>query len=337
MPEPIINGGLLPSPPRQKDYIAGAVTGVPDDMILPGGDWRPYRSEPHEMQLRYGRDFLTCTDFAATDTVEALMFKLFGTRVNYSDRALAIMSGLTPTGNSLWAVAEAIRTKGLVLESTLPWTAAQDTHDKFMAVTPEEKAACDADGAKWLVENEFGWEWVYDDFGRGMRWALERSPLFAAGLYAAEASKDADGIYHTDLPNSPMTTHAFVLLNQTPDAIKDIDDSYATQVKRLASDFRVPIGMRFHIAKKQPNQPPMYYPPKNSKVVVIDAGERLMYVGGETIYKDDTGKIQSEVQDRNSKEVPGAAYRLAGEYPVVHVNASQIAHLKRVNLKGEPA
>ena|SRR3990167_8611168 len=336
MPE-LINGGLLPSIPRPKDYIAGAVTGVPDDTILPGGDWRPYRSEPHEMQLRFGRDYLTCTNFAATDAIEALMFKVFGERVNYSDRALAIMSGQQANGNSLSNVAEAIRTKGLVPENVLPWTSEQDTFEKFMTRTAAEKEACDAAAAAWLAENDFRWEWVYDDYGWGMRWALERSPLFAAGLYASEASKDADGIYHTDLPNSPMTTHAFVLLNQTPDAIKDIDDSYATQVKRLASDFRVPIGMRFHIAKKQPNQPPMYYPPKNSKVVVIDAGERLMYVGGETIYKDDTGKIQSEVQDRNSKEVPGAAYRLAGEYPVVHVNASQIAHLKRVNLKGEPA
>jgi hypothetical protein len=323
---------VLDSRPRPKDFVAGIFSPLPDDVELETGDHTPFIAQPHEMQLRFGHDYAACTDFAALDVIENIIFRKFGVRVNYSERWLAITSELTQNGNSLWNVAEAIRKYGLVPEEMLPWTAEEDTFEKFVYVGPEKRDECLATGKKWLEEYFFGWEWTYDDFGHGHEWALKRSPLYAASLYASEAGKDpVTGIYKTQLPNSPLTTHAIGFLHQTPEKLKDIDDSYATQLKRLASDFRIPIAQRFYIAKRKPDPIPMYYPPKNSLVAVVDSGERLMYVEGDKIFKDDAGKILLEVTARNAG--PDAMSR---DFPVAHVKAADIAHLKRVNLKGEP-
>lgn len=320
--------GLLGHLQRPKDYIAGASTGIPDDIVLPSGDWREFISEPHEMQKRFGKDFMTCTAFASTDAIEALMFMLFGERVNYSERALSILAKNTRKGNYLVIVAEAIRTYGLMRESLLPWTEAQDTFEKYNSWTPQEEDVCRKAGAEWLKEYEFGYEFIYDDWGKGMRWALQRSPLFAAGLYPSESGK-VNGIYTTELPGSSKTTHAFVLLNQTEEGYKDIDDSYVTQLKRLDTDFRVPIALRFWIKKRADIIKPPMQIPSNSLVIVTDNGERLGYIGGDTIIKDDAGKLLLEFTARNAKD------GLSRPFPVIHVVASDVAHLRRINLKGD--
>lgn len=336
MPDDNFVPGVVPALPNPKDFVLGELSALPREIVLPGGNWRPFKSEPHEMQQRLLNNlsiaFPACTDFAATDVVEALEFKKFGVRKNYCDRALAILSELTPFGNSLWAVAEAIRTFGLVPEEMLPWTAEQDTLAKYLFITPEKRAEVIAAGKAWLQEFDFGYEFVYDDFGLGMKAALEYSPIFAAALYASEAGKDANGIYHTDLPHSPMTTHAFALLSIEDDGTKYIDDSFATQEKHLAADFRVPIGMRFHLAKKTNPDPMLYYPPKNSYVSVADTGERLGYIGGETIIKfASNGDALAEMMKRNGRDGLSPV-----QFPMVDVKAADIAHLKRVDPKGNP-
>jgi hypothetical protein len=320
-----VKNGVIAVTPHPKDYISGGTSSCPFEELMPNGDWIAYVSEPHEMQVKYGKDFAMCTNFAATDAIEAIIFRKWGERVNFNERALAIMSNQTERGNSLWNVAETIRTKKLVPQELHPWEAKHDTFEKMMTATDEELA--DWKEASETFPYDIRWEWVYDDFGAGMREALKFAPLFVASLYASEGNIK-NGIYCTDLPNSKETTHATVLLKQDEKEYKWVDDSYQTQIKCLEPNFRVPIGIRFHVAKKI-TEPIMPNLPKNSLVIVADTGERLMYVEGSEIYKDDHGKILLEVTARNA--VDGRF----GSYDIVHVMAKDIVHLKRINLKGE--
>lgn len=328
--------GLIEGGHRPKDFVLGGISGLNKTVRMPGGKgWRNFLPQPHEMQLRYGVDFGLCTKFAGTDVVEMILRAIYGVNENYSERALAILAEQpSANGDSLWNVAETIRKFGLVLEADCPWTKDLTTWEKFMACTPERKAELVALGAKWLEKYDFGYEFVYDDFGPGMAKALEYSPVFAATLYAYENARNADGLYYTDLPGSPATTHAVVLTEIEADGTKFIDDSYVTQEKHLAADFRVPVGMLFWITQKtvtpQP-VPQLYYPPKNSYVSVADTGERLGYVGGDTIIKFATnGDAYAEMSKRNAKG------GMSVPFPMVDVTAAQIAHLKRVQPNGQP-
>jgi len=317
--------GVLSPSIQPKDYILGATSGCPWEIVNKSGSWLGHAPKPHEMQLQQGVDLAMCTNFAATDTVEAILHERYGEMYNFNERALAVMSNQQINGNNLGTVAEAIRTKGLVMQDCHPWNpSVHDTYEKMMDASQEEVTDWIEQGQMFLQTYDVRWEWVWST---RMREALKCAPLFAASLYASENNKEGD-IYKTDLPNSDKTTHAIVLLKQQLDGYKYIDDSYEQQIKKLDVDFNVPVGIRFWIRnKKHPEI--MYYPPKNSLVIVPDTGERLMYVDGNTIFKDDHGKILLEVTARNAKD------GVSGSYPIIHKMSSEIKHLKRINLKRE--
>ena len=310
MPEPIIpNTGLLRHAPSAKDWVLGGISGLERRIVRPDGDWRPFKSEPHEMQLRFGHDYLTCTKFAALDAVEAFMFAVYGTRVNYSERALAIFAQQPSNGDTLTNVAETIRKMGLVPEEECPWTSDLDTFEKYMALPPGELERLKAIGQEWLKKWKFGWEWVYDN-GWGdltMEDALKMSPIFAAGLYASESSKDAAGVYHSQLPNSDMTTHAFTLLALGAGGRKFIDDSYGVQVKELADDFRVPLGLRIAVDPVIINPTPMpaYKFEEDTMYFVAESkGFEVAFLAGKVRY-DDPVKLRGQVSYRTGGDTKG--------------------------------
>jgi len=320
--------GVLTRSPRPKDYISGGVSACPWEEVNELGEWVEYKSEPHEMQLVMGVDLAMCTNFAATDTVESIIKHLYGDIVNYNERALAVMSGQKMGGNYLEKVAETIRTVGLVPQELHPWNPSKhNTYSKMITASSEEMNDWKMAGQIWLDTYEVKWEWIYDDYGPSMRKALKCAPLFVASLYAYESAY-RNGVYTTSWPNCPKTTHATVLMAHEED-YKWVDDSYSTQIKKLDVDFRVPMGIRFWIRHKVTKPNNMLYPPSNSAVVVTDTGERLMYIGGDNIYKDDTGKIHFELVARNAKD--GRSH----DFPLIHVKSSEISHLMRINLKGE--
>lgn len=316
--------GVIDLKIQPKDYIAGGVSACPPEELMPSGDWLHY-APTHEMQSRDNVDLAMCTNFAATDCIEAYISKKWGLQTNWNERALAVMSGQKKYGNSISTVAEAIRTKGLVPQELHEWKPKEhNTYDKMITATKEELKDWYEAGQEFLLNYDVKWEWVYEPV---MKEALKSSPLFVASLYASEGNKE-NGIYQTHAPQSELTTHATALMKIEDDGTKWVDDSYATQLKHLSSDFRIPIGIRFHIEK--PNENNMYYPPHNSLVIVADTGERLMYVGGDDIYADDSGKILLEVQARNAKD------GLSRSFPIVHVTKKVIEHLRRIRLNGSP-
>src|SRR3990167_9474329 len=112
------NSGLVISPVKDEQaYILG--TGqVPQVVLQENADWTTSLPSNEKQNDRYER--YNCTAYGTTNAIEILMFKLFGERVNYSDRWVGIISGTKVTGNDPHLVCEAIRRYGLIPEEMLP-------------------------------------------------------------------------------------------------------------------------------------------------------------------------------------------------------------------------
>jgi hypothetical protein len=297
--------GVIQRPVSPKDWVAGEVSGLPDEILQEDGNWLPFKSDPHELQVRFGKDFGNCTKFALSDAIEAYMFRKFGVRVNYNERAMSVMSGQTGYGDSLYNSLEGVRKFGLVPENIHPWKAEHDTEAKYYSATDEEKADWKEHGDKWLERYSFGYEWVYADFNGGFEKALKSSPIYTAGLFAYEASVK-DGVFTSELPYDSKiwdnTPHAFVAMHYEPDGHKNIDDSYATQIKRCAPNYRFPLGARIYIEEKKPMTIAEKYNLKDDDLIQMtekinpvtgevypDSGQVALFLSGHKLIMDDKG------------------------------------------------
>jgi len=105
-------------------------------------DWRPF-SPPGEEQIsdpiitKMYADSLGCVSFSAVHCIESQEIKKFGHTLEYSERALAKLSGTTTQGNSFENVVNAIKKYGLILEKDWP-TPKSFTWAEFYADIPQE-------------------------------------------------------------------------------------------------------------------------------------------------------------------------------------------------------
>ena len=105
---------------------------------------------------------MSCVSFSAINSIETQEKFLTGQQVNYSDRWIAKMSGTTKEGNRLDKVAEAIRTYGLVLESSYPTPSEDYTWDEYHAeINPILKTKLLTEGQNWLTK----WDIKYEETG----------------------------------------------------------------------------------------------------------------------------------------------------------------------------
>lgn len=171
-----INTGYIPSIPGIYDFIQGQETGIVYEVINPTGEWS-IDLPTKEKQYNLKGDFLNCTSESYTNAVEIQLnyrirnnlikadflnfLKTTGYidengKVNFSGRALAQMSGTTNKGNTLPAVAETARLKGLVPESA--WKVGENmTWEEFYAPVPKEVLAI---GEQFLKFCRLMYEWV---------------------------------------------------------------------------------------------------------------------------------------------------------------------------------
>src|SRR5690606_31558635 len=175
-----------------------------------------------------------CTAFGWTNLIEMVLKKL-GYDFNYSDRALGIMAGTYPPGNTPHKVGETIRKNGLVYESVLPFNEVStvDEYYKKELVTDEIKS----EAKKWLSFVEFGHEWVFTpehdpkEQRDRIKEALTYSPL-GVSVYAWVQNGD---VYVK--PHGTRDNHWCTLVNVENDGRYKIFDSYDNTTKYLSPDF----------------------------------------------------------------------------------------------------
>lgn len=142
---------------------------IPYEVVNPSGDWRKW-AVVHEKQ-KDPVETMACVSFSCNNCLE-IQYKFFGIDVNFSDRALAKMSGTQMNGNTLERVNDTARNIGLLLESQWPNNPKAKTWEEYYAQIPIETQ-------KLAVKQPFNYEWVArtNDFTEQIKKQLKQSPL----------------------------------------------------------------------------------------------------------------------------------------------------------------
>jgi hypothetical protein len=157
---------------RTTDWIAGGASNIVYEVRNPSGDWTPYIPKG-EVQHTNSVDYMDCVTRSLLNSIEIQHKFLTGTEVNYSDRFLAKMSGTTHQGNYLWAVADTLRSVGVVKEEDHP-TIDNMTWDDYYAEISQwlkDKAK------KWFDENDLKYEWIEPITVENLIKHLKQAPL----------------------------------------------------------------------------------------------------------------------------------------------------------------
>lgn len=185
-------------------------------------DWRPY-APVRERQYWYP----FCVSFSRLNCGETVANKQ-GIQVNLSDRELGVISGTTIYGNSLEAVSEAFRLKGVRVEAEVPFTekmvtfAGNDIWDLVFDLPKDN-------GSKRYYGGNHSW--VYGT--PAMIDAMQFSPLqIALGI---DGNWEADGVVKA--PTKIEAYHAVMLMYIDVEGYMYIQDSIGKEFKKLAPDY----------------------------------------------------------------------------------------------------
>lgn len=170
MSEPKNYGVLLGQ--RPEDYIAGVDSPIIYEERNPSGDWTAFLPSEERQFSKYA-DSMACVSYSALNAIETQLKFLTGVETNYSDRALAKMSGTTAEGNYLWNVADTIRKNGLIEEQYWP-TPKDFTWETFYAPIPLE---VQKSAGEFLKLYEVKYEWLPDTNRETLRKHLKQSPI----------------------------------------------------------------------------------------------------------------------------------------------------------------
>lgn len=185
-------------------------------------NWKPYAPV---RERQYWIPF--CVSFSRLNCGETFAKKQ-GLDVNMSDRELGVISGTSIYGNSLDAVSEAFRTKGVRSEAQVPFT------DKMLNYAGEDiwKLIFDlpADNCEFRYKGG-NHSWV---FGRAaMVDALKYSPLqISLGL---DGNWEVDGVVMP--PKNIQGYHAVMLMYIDAEGYMYIQDSVGKEFKKLSPDY----------------------------------------------------------------------------------------------------
>jgi len=280
-----MNYGLINKPYNSTDDWFKGVSRSNNVIVNEAGDWTDFLP-PVEYQSGFGFDSFSCVSFSALNCLETLL-KAQGIFFNASDRWLAKMSGTTGAGNTVWAVADAIRKCGLVTEQDWPYDrATMNSWDTFYSDIPKEIQDL---GKKFLEMYEVNYENVrYAD----IKEALKYAPL-QVGVYAWLSP--VNGIYPCDHDKSQ--NHLVELFKIDADGYYYIYDHYNQSIKKLDKGFKFGSVVRYSI---KPNQKPMLQLENNTLVQeVTESGKFGLYLDGK-IFVDDTALILATWTMRNT-------------------------------------
>lgn len=223
-------------------YHLGAARSLPTKEILPSGDWTPYTPSFESQAPGFETD--GCTVFGTLHCLAGLERQAFVGAPDWAERFTYINAGVSPDGGGdPHAVAESIRTQGVVPQSDLPMTA---TLDEFPTPSPMTEPYL-SHGREWLAQRSFGHEWVFSG-GQSrtartalMRQALKYSPL-GASVSAWELGPDGTYV-DGGLPNN----HWVSIFREIAEGWLAFD-SYEKEWKTLDFDHNIQFCKRYSLS-----------------------------------------------------------------------------------------
>ena len=217
------NHGFIYRAPEIGDYKQTGRLTLGGAALQPDGQWDAYL--PKEEVQNLAMEPQACASFGTLNAVEALARQEFGDISNWSDRFLAKVSGTTQNGNDPHTVAETLRRKGCVYESSWPYTKEITSWDKYYAEIPMDLMAIAQ--AEFKGNFDFGHQYVGTN-PQQMMLALMYSPL------GADVSAwDFNDIHKRFGPSN----HWVCIYGYVEGQYWKCYDSYSSSHKKLAWDF----------------------------------------------------------------------------------------------------
>ncbi len=231
--------GFIPSRLKKEDWLFFGI----QEVINPTRKWINYKAQD-ELQKQIGLETMSCVNQGYCRGYAALMNFLISInkidesnidwlrengyfdnngKLNFSDRAIAKLSGTTRNGNSAQKVAQTIRDYGLIPENRWTFTSDMDLWEEYYAPIPDELLTLGYEFKKRF-------ETQYLAVSRNnFEQALYESPVivFVDGYYQV-----VNGIYQ-DTGN--MSNHCVCLMSI--DDLNNINDSYNPFDKRFVKDY----------------------------------------------------------------------------------------------------
>lgn len=232
----------------ETNYKFGAVE---KEVLMPDGDWTKLTPEC-EIQKGNTDDWMDCVTESAINCISMILQQKFNIKENWSQRFTAKMSGTTRDGNSLYAVANAIRNYGIVMEVDWPRNRMMNWLEYYQIPTTAVKKK----GEKWVIEFDVNYESVPTN-----RAALDKAQEFGPLQVIGYAWASEDGIYK-DYGYRP--NHAFVRAKKSEPTtfLQTAIDSYPTDfiiddnsdkqefIKILAADYKFGDALLYSIKLK---------------------------------------------------------------------------------------
>ncbi len=237
------NYGLVTPEILPEDYIFGA-SQLPTIVLQDNGQW-PDLLVPHEQQNLSDVETSNCVSFGSTTAWEMIIKQEYKDERNFSDRALGIMAGTRPPGNTPNKVAYTAHKKGLIEEKYLPFDSTIIYLSDYYSPDPLPQPLLDR-GLQLLTQYEIGYEWVFSggslqEKQERMMDTLRYSPL---GM-AVHAWKEENGLYKQESSPNHWTTGIGYVKN----LYWIIKDSYPPFIKRVPWNTDFAFIMRYSITK----------------------------------------------------------------------------------------
>ena len=269
---PNVTTGVLDFPQkiRDRDWVAGEVSGIKYESRVPSGDWTMYLPDD-EWQTGVYFDTFGCVSFSALNSLETqLRWMLFNNKLtasqigtlrslgildvnnvpNLSDRFTAKMSGTTSQGNYLMAVADSIRNDGVIAESHWNYPRLQRTppfvwEDYYQEIPQELKNL----GKEWRKIFTVRAEWIETTRASIVK-HIKQAPLQIAAK-VCDGWNNAPVVPSCGVGNG----HATILYHVQEDAdttYKDFDH-YQPFRKQLAADYGISSVLKLVLLINEPD------------------------------------------------------------------------------------
>lgn len=195
-------------------------------------------------------DFISvhnCTAFGLLNGVECLMRRKFGLFINYSDRALGIVSGTYPPGNSPNVVAEYARKFGFIPEVMLPLNDTLTSVSEYYSPKPLPNDLFN-EGQKWLKKYTFKHWWIGNNYSvlstAKLKEALKYSPV---GVAVLAWFKNDKGEYYVPPEYKNQENHWTLLVYIDEDERKYVYDSYDDTIKILEKGYPIVLAKGYAV------------------------------------------------------------------------------------------
>lgn len=168
-------GGLVLEERRGEDHVLGASesSGPAFAVLQADGQWLPFLPDPELQRNDFGDTFM-CVTFSLNNVHEALINRIYGETVNFSDPFLGVNSGtVRGYGNSKRAVADSKRLEGCCLEGEYPYLKTMTLNDVYRPLTDDLLRK----GKRQLDHWQFAYKWLSDNSAQSIKEGLKYSPV----------------------------------------------------------------------------------------------------------------------------------------------------------------